>query len=74
MNILHLKYAYEVARLGSVSRAAELLMVAAPNISRSIKELKADLGIRIFERSSKGMSLTMDGEEKRVSFCGVCFV
>ncbi len=63
MNILHLKYAYEVARLGSVSRAAELLLVAAPNISRSIKELEADLGIRIFDRSSKGMRLTSEGED-----------
>ena len=36
--------------------------MAAPNISRSIKELEADLGIRVFERSSKGMSLTSEGE------------
>ncbi len=63
MNILHVKYAVEVARLGSLNKAAETLMIAQPNISRSIKELEADLGITIFQRSAKGMVLTPDGEE-----------
>lgn len=63
MNILHMKYAVEVARLGSLSKAAEVLMIAQPNISRSIKELEADLGITIFSRTAKGMVLTPDGEE-----------
>ena len=63
MNILHMKYAVEVARLGSLNKAAEALMIAQPNISRSIKELEADLGITIFQRSAKGMVLTPDGEE-----------
>ena len=63
MNILHMKYAVEVARLGSLNKAAETLMIAQPNISRSIKELEADLGITIFQRSAKGMVLTPDGEE-----------
>ena len=63
MNILHVKYAAEVARLGSLNKAAETLMVAQPNISRSIKELEADLGITLFQRSAKGMVLTPDGEE-----------
>lgn len=62
MNILHMKYAVEVARLGSLNKAAETLMIAQPNISRSIKELEADLGITIFQRSAKGMVLTPDGE------------
>ena len=63
MNILHMKYAVEVARLGSLNKAAEVLLVAQPNISRSIKELEADLGISIFNRSAKGMDLTPEGEE-----------
>lgn len=63
MNILHVKYALEVARLGSLSRAAETLLTAQPNISRSIKELESDLGITIFNRSAKGMELTHEGAE-----------
>lgn len=63
MNILHVKYAVEVARLGSLNKAAESLYVALPNISRSIKELEADIGISIFERGAKGVTVTPDGEE-----------
>lgn len=63
MNILHMKYAVEVARLGSLNKAAEALFVAQPNISRSIKGLEAELGIEIFNRSAKGMVLTPQGEE-----------
>lgn len=63
MNILHIKYAVEVARIGSLNKAAERLFVAQPNISRSIKELEADLGITIFDRTTKGMVLTPEGEE-----------
>jgi DNA-binding transcriptional LysR family regulator len=58
-----MRYAVEVARLGSLNKAAESLMIAQPNISRSIKELEADLGITIFQRSAKGMMLTPEGEE-----------
>ncbi|MBQ2942644.1 MAG: LysR family transcriptional regulator, partial [Clostridia bacterium] len=35
MNILHMKYAVEVARLGSLNKAADALFIAQPNISRS---------------------------------------
>lgn len=63
MNILHMKYAVEVAKAGSLSKASEVLLIAAPNISRSIKELESDLGITVFDRSAKGMGLTPEGEE-----------
>ena len=62
MNVLHMKYAVEVARAGSINKAAEELYMAQPNLSRCIKELEADLGIAIFERSPKGMTLTPEGE------------
>lgn len=63
MNILHMKYAVEVAKAGSINKASEALMIAQPNLSRAIKELESDLGITIFDRSAKGMFLTHDGEE-----------
>ena len=63
MNILHMKYAVEVAKVGSLNKASETLLVATPNISRSIKELEGDLGINIFERTAKGVTLTPEGEE-----------
>jgi DNA-binding transcriptional LysR family regulator len=58
-----MKYAVEVAKAGSVNKAAEKLFMAPPNVSRSIKELESDLGITIFERSAKGVTLTHEGEE-----------
>ncbi len=63
MNILHMKYAAEVAKAGSLNKASETLLVAVPNISRSIKDLETDLGITIFDRTTKGMCLTPEGEE-----------
>ena len=63
MNILHLKYAVEVAKAGSLNKAAQTLLIAQPNLSRSIKELEGDLGLTIFDRSAKGMLLTPEGEE-----------
>lgn len=62
MNLLHIKYAVEVAKLGSLSKASETLIIAQPNISRAIKDLESDLGITIFNRTAKGMVLTPEGE------------
>ncbi len=63
MNIVHLKYAVEIAKVGSINKAAENLYVGQPNLSRAIKELEGDLGITIFDRTPKGMCLSPDGEE-----------
>lgn len=63
MNILHMKHVLEVAKAGSLSKASEVLLIAAPNISRSIKELESYLGITIFERTPNGMKPTPEGEE-----------
>ena len=56
-----MKYAIEIAKTGSLG--SEKLLKAVPNISRSIKKLEADIGITIFERTAKGMTLTPDGED-----------
>lgn len=63
MNILYLKYALEVAKTGSINKAAERLYMAQPNLSRAIKELESSLDITIFDRTSKGMIPTPDGEK-----------
>lgn len=62
MNIIHMRYAVEIADTQSLNKAASNLYVGQPNLSRAIKELEGDLGITIFERSHKGMTLTPDGE------------
>lgn len=63
MNLLHLKYAVEIAKTKSISRAAENLFMGQPNLSRAVKELEESLNITIFQRNSKGISITPEGEE-----------
>ncbi len=62
MNLLHMKYAVEIAETKSINKAAERLYVGQPTLSRAVKELETNLGVTIFERSAKGMFLTPDGE------------
>jgi len=63
VNILHLKYAVEIAKTKSISKAAENLYTTQPNLSRAIKDLEESLGITIFNRTSKGIEITTAGEE-----------
>ena len=63
MNILYMKYAVEVAKTGSINKAADNLYIAQPNLSRAVKELENSLGITVFKRTPKGMTLTHDGEK-----------
>jgi len=62
VNILHLKYALEVEKTGSITRAAEHLFMGQPNLSKAIKELENSLGISIFKRSPGGVLPTREGE------------
>lgn len=63
MNLLHFKYAVEIDKTKSISKAAESLYMGQPNLSRAIKELEDNLGITIFRRTSKGIITTTEGEE-----------
>ncbi len=63
MNIMHLKYAIEVEKAKSINKAAENLYMGQPNLSRAIRELEESLGITIFNRTSRGMTITPEGEE-----------
>ena len=56
-----------VARLGSISLAGGELSVTAGAVSRHIKELEADLGVAVLERSGRGVRLTAAGEQLRNS-------
>lgn len=62
-NLLHLKYAVEVAKAGSISKAAEQLYMGQPHLSKAIRELEESLGITVFHRTPKGVTLTRQGEE-----------
>ena len=63
MNITQLKYVLEVAASTSMREASTRLYVTQPALSASIRELEDELGILIFERTNKGISLTETGRE-----------
>lgn len=62
-NLLQLKYAVEVEKTGSISKAAENLYMNQPNLSKAIRELEDDIGIAIFDRTAKGVVPTEKGRE-----------
>lgn len=63
MNINQLKYVIAVAASSSMREAATRLFVSQPALSASIRELEEEVGIEIFERTNKGISLTEAGRE-----------
>lgn len=63
MTLLQLKYALTISDVGSMSKAADQLFVSQPTLTSAMKELEAELGITIFTRTTKGVSLTNEGIE-----------
>ena len=63
MTIMQLRYMIAISETGSLSRASEVLFVSQPSLTSSVKELERELGISIFNRGGKGMTLTADGAE-----------
>lgn len=63
MTLLQLKYIVTVAEAGTISKAAKLLFIAQPSLTAAIKELEQELGITIFNRTNKGVILSVEGEE-----------
>ncbi|MFJ8236139.1 LysR family transcriptional regulator [Ureibacillus sp. NPDC094379] len=63
MTLQQLKYVIEVARSRSISKAAQNLFISQPSLSNALKELEKEMGITIFIRTNKGITLTPEGEE-----------
>ena len=63
MTIQQLNYAVTISDMGSFNKASEVLYIAQPSLTTSIQELEKELGITIFNRSGRGVTLTNDGME-----------
>ena len=63
MNITQIKYVLQIAASSSMREAATKLYVSQPALSASISELEEELGILMFERTNKGITLTDEGRE-----------
>lgn len=63
MTLQQLRYAETITETGSMNEAAKKLFISQPSLSESVRSLEKAAGIRIFNRSVKGVTLTPDGEE-----------
>lgn len=63
MTLSQLKYVIKVAKEKSMNRAAKELYISQPSLSTSIKELESEIGIELFRRTNRGISVTPEGEE-----------
>ena len=68
MDLKRMRTFVAVAERGGVSRAALLLRITQPALSRQIRDLQEELGFKLFERLGRRLSLTGEGEE----FLSVC--
>ncbi len=63
MRLQQLRYVIAIAERGSINAVAHSMFVSQSSLSVSVKELEQEMGITIFNRSSRGISLTSDGVE-----------
>ena len=61
MDIRTMQYYLAVVREGTISAAAEALHVAQPSLSRQMKDLEEELGVSLFERGNRKITLTEEG-------------
>ena len=63
MTLQHLRYAVCIAEQKSMNKAAAQLFITQPTLSSTIKDLEEEIGIQLFVRSNRGVSITPQGEE-----------
>ena len=63
MELYHLRYVIALAEKQNFSKAADELFITQPTLSQQIKKLEDNLGIQIFYRTTKTVTLTQDGKE-----------
>ncbi|MBQ1295680.1 MAG: LysR family transcriptional regulator [Clostridiales bacterium] len=63
MTLQQLSYAIAISEAGSLNKASEVLYVSQPSLTESVKELEKELGISIFIRSGRGVTLTPEGSD-----------
>lgn len=70
METRRLKYFARIADDGSLMKASGVLRIAQPALSRQLRLLEEELGVQLFQRTSRGMRLTEEGERLRIAIAG----
>ena len=63
MRIQQLHYIIKIVETGSMNEAAKQLFITQPSLSNAVRDLENEMGIEIFIRNPKGITLTRDGME-----------
>lgn len=63
MTLQQIHYVLEIVENGSLNKAAEKLYVAQPSLTAAVRELEKELGVTLFVRSGRGVTLTPDGAD-----------
>lgn len=63
MTLQQLKYFIETVNCGSINKAAEHLFITQPSLSNALRDLETEIGLDLFIRTPRGISLTRDGAE-----------
>lgn len=63
MTIQQMSYVITISEIGSLNKASEVLYISQPSLTSAVRELEKELGITIFNRTGKGVTLTNDGAE-----------
>lgn len=63
MTLQQLRYAITIADCNSMNKAAQALFISQPSLSAAIKELENEIGITIYKRTNRGITITPEGEE-----------
>ena len=63
INLRQLRAFVSIGRLGSFTKAADALHATQPALSAQIRELEESLGVKLFDRSTRSVTLTQAGED-----------
>lgn len=63
LTIQQMRYAVAIANTGSFNKAAEALFISQPSLTMAVQDLEKQIGITVFNRSNRGVTLTPEGEE-----------
>lgn len=61
MTLQQLKYVIQIVQTGSIHMAAQTLFVTQPSLSKAVSELEKEMGVLIFHRTNRGVTLTEEG-------------
>jgi LysR family transcriptional regulator, nitrogen assimilation regulatory protein len=70
LEVRRLSYFMRISEHGSLTKASNVLRIAQPALSRQMRLLEEELGVPLFNRTSRGMRLTEEGEALRASVAG----